>query len=151
MVDVLVTVCWTIVVSRVTLGVMTCVDDSTTTDPCDVTCDDTTSVVVDTTLVRLELGGNVTSETEADEDKDGDEDPTDDVTEAPVDRLTCLFSSFANASSISTEDAAEADRTTATRNEGSDHRRMFGIGCVSREKSGCMENVENSERGWSVY
>jgi len=91
----------TTVVAWVTsLGVTTAVVDSITVDPCDVTTDDSIVVVTDGSV--LDVG--VVVDGAADEVVDGDAE----VEDTPVDRLTCRFSSFASAASISLAGTADA-------------------------------------------
>lgn len=90
-----------------TVGDATMVDDSTTTDPSEVTDVDCTVVVVETAGLEF---SEVTDA--ADDDDDSEVVP-------PVLRLTaCLFSSLANASSICLAGTVEAEMRA--------NRRKFG-------------------------
>lgn len=63
------------------------------------------------------------------ESEDEDEvDPDEDAEDTPVDRLTCLFSSFANAASTSAAGTAETERIARRRKVV--HRYILIIVCV---------------------
>lgn len=78
------------------VAVTAIVDDSMTTEPSDVTCDDCVKVVVVTTFDASLVAGALETALEA----GTEEGATDDALEPPVERLTCLFSILAKASSI---------------------------------------------------
>jgi len=117
-VDVLVIVLDTVVITAVALGDSMIVDDSMTVDPADVTCEVWTIVVVDWSLVCWlddrwldEEADEDVGETEDEDDADADEDAED----VPVDKLTCLFSTFANAASVSAAGTADTERIARRR------------------------------------
>lgn len=97
-----------------------------TIEPCDVTCDETIVVVVDG-LPSFSVAAGVVEAT-AD---DSAAEVTD--SEAPVDRLTCLFSSLAKASSIWCAGTADADIRAKRKND---------QGCILqiRVRSMCVPN-----------
>lgn len=106
----------TMTVVEETVGDTVRVEDSTTTEPCDVTMLDVTNVDVDTADdLWLEA-----------------EDATETTLLAllpPVDRLTCLFSCRANAASISCAGIVVAEMIAKSRNVGNDH------GCILKDES----------------
>lgn len=100
------------------LGVTTAVVDSTTVDPWDVTTDDS---VVTMTDASLPLDGAAVEEGTADEVADADVEAGSEVDDTPVDRLTCRFSSFASAASISLAGTVDAEMIAKRRMVDNDH------------------------------
>lgn len=117
----MIVLCTTVVAWVTSLGVTTAVVDSMTVDPCDVTTAVSTVVVTDGASSDDDGGGGFE---EGAADSNVVAAAASDVDDTPVDRLTCRFSSFASAASISLAGTAEAEMMAKRRNVDSDH------GCI---------------------
>lgn len=116
--------CTTVVAWVTSLGVTTAVVDSMTVDPCDVTTAVSTVVVTDGASSDDDDDGGGGGFEEGAADSNVVAAAASDVDDTPVDRLTCRFSSFASAASISLAGTAEAAMMAKRRNVDSDH------GCI---------------------
>lgn len=119
------------------LGVTIAVVDSMIVDPCDVTVDDSTVVVTDGSA----LVDAVVVDGAADEVVDTELD----VEDTPVDRLTCRFSSFASATSISLAGTADAEIMAKRRTVENDHGCILEIVFKEIGLVLCAESVENTK------